>query len=143
MGAAVGQAKGSIAGINVTPLVDVVLVLLIIFMATSTGDPVYVPNAVPKKADIEESAAVISEVLVLELFSDGTALLNRMAYTPREFAEKFRSLMQTRGDKKLFVAAADEVPYGVVVDWMSRARSYGATTVALQIAPPEKLSATN
>lgn len=137
MGAAVGKSRGSIAGINITPLVDVVLVLLIIFMVISPGNSVYIPNAVPKPADIEDSAALANEQLVLELLSDGTVLLNRTAVTRREFTDAFRKLMETRTDKKLFVAAADEVPYGEVVNWMSAARSLGASMVAIQIKAPE------
>ena len=141
MGAAVGKSKGAIAGINITPLVDVVLVLLIIFMVASQGDVGYLPNAVPKPADIEESAASISEQLVLEIFSDNTVFLNRMPYTREEFEKRFVELMKTRADKKLYLGAEDEVPYRIVIDWMSRAKALGASTVALQIRPPEKIQA--
>jgi biopolymer transport protein ExbD len=125
------------AAINITPLVDVVLVMLIIFMVVSPGNPMYVPNAVPKPADIEESAALTSEQLVLELYADGSALLNRNPVKRTEFADAFHKLIETRTDKKLFLAIQDEVPYGQVVDWMGAARAYGASLVAIEIKPPE------
>ena len=57
MGAAVGKSKGAMAGINITPLVDVVLVLLIIFMVLIKPEPTAVENVVPKKSDAEENIA--------------------------------------------------------------------------------------
>lgn len=137
MAGAVGKSRGAIAGINITPLVDVVLVLLIIFMLVIRGDAVDIPNAIPKKAEAEESVELENEQLVLELLKDGKALLNRDEISAKEFPTRFRDLMKTRSDKKLFVSADDEVPYGIVVFWMSMARKNGASLVALQITPPE------
>jgi len=133
----IGKSGGAIAGINITPLVDVVLVLLIIFMLVIRGDTVDIPNAIPKKAEAEESTELENEQLVLELLKDGKAMLNREEVSGKDFPAKFGDLMKTRSDKKLFVSADDEVPYGIVVFWMSMARKSGASLVALQITPPE------
>ncbi len=134
MAASVGGKKGSAkAEINITPLVDVVLVLLIIFMVISPGDATYIPDAIPKPAELEDSVVLSSEQLILELFADGSALLNQKSVTRREFSKQIRELMEQRSDKKLFVAAENELPYGEVVSWMGQARSVGVSTVALQL----------
>ena len=137
MGANVGQRKGALANINITPLVDVVLVLLIIFMLLIREDASYVPNPIPMKADAEENIAIESEQLVLELLNDNSVLLNRNPTTRAEFPEYFRKTMEERTDKKLFVAVQDEVLYKDVVYWMSMAKRNGASLVALQITPPD------
>jgi biopolymer transport protein TolR len=141
MAGSVGKSRGAMAGINITPLVDVVLVLLIIFMLVVRGDTSDVPNAVPKRAEAEESAALVSEQLILELLRDGTAMLNRNAVKLKEFPDFFQKLMENRADKKLFVSVDDDVVYGDVVLWMSLAEKYGAELVALQVKAPDYTTA--
>lgn len=134
----VGQSKGGArAEINITPLVDVVLVLLIIFMVVSPGDSTFVPNAIPKPADLDDSVVLSNEQLVLELNADGTALLNQKPTTRQEFSTTMKQLMEQRSDRKLFISAQDEVPYGEVVGWMGAARNYSVSTVALQLKKPD------
>lgn len=136
MGASIGNKKGVMASINITPFVDVVLVLLIIFMLLIKEDAAYIPNAVPKIADSEDTAALDSEQLVLEILKDNSVLLNRNPTTKEEFPAAFLKIMEERTDKKLFVSVDDEVLYKEVVFWMSLARKNGAALVALQIGIP-------
>ena len=138
MAASVGGKKGGArAEINITPLVDVVLVLLIIFMVISPGDATFVPDAIPKPADLDDSVVLSNEQLVLELHADGSALLNQKSVTRNEFPKLIQTLMEQRSDRKLFIAVEDELPYGEVVNWMGIARSVGTSTVALQIKGPQ------
>lgn len=142
MGASVGSKKGGArAEINITPLVDVVLVLLIIFMVISPGDATYVPDAIPKPAELDDSVVLSNEQLVLELRADGSALLNQKPMTRKEFESFFKQLLEQRSDRKLFIAVEDELPYGEVMNWMGAARSFGASTVALQIKEPSAAAA--
>jgi len=142
MAGSVGKSRGRMAGINITPLVDVVLVLLIIFMLVVRGDTSDVPNAVPRKPDADDSSALVSDQLVLEMFAVGekkelSVMLNKQPVTVKEFPIMFQKIMTSRSDKKLFVAVDDDVNYGDVVYWMSLAEKYGAGLVALQIKKPE------
>jgi biopolymer transport protein ExbD len=137
MAGAVGKSKGQMAGINITPLVDVVLVLLIIFMLVIKGDSVEIPNIIPKKADAEEAVALESQQLVLELLKNGDLMLNGNPVKDKDFPDMFHKLMESRSDKKLFVSADDEVLWDQVVYWMSVARRNGAGLVALQMIPPQ------
>jgi biopolymer transport protein TolR len=140
MAGSVGKSRGRLAGINITPLVDVVLVLLIIFMLVVRGDTSDVPNAVPQHAEAAESAALVSDQLVLEMFQVGkqtSVMLNKQPVIAKEFPIMFQKIMASRTDKKLFVSVDDDVIYGDVVYWMSLAEKYGAELVALQIKKPE------
>lgn len=138
MGMAVGGKKGGPqSSINITPLVDVVLVLLIIFIVVSPGDATFVPNPVPKPPEKDESTVLATEQLVIELLADGTVLFNHNPTTRKDFPQEFRDAIASRSDRKLFVAVEDEVPYEVVMDWFSLGRTLGATVVALQLKPPE------
>lgn len=141
MAASVGGKKGGArAEINITPLVDVVLVLLIIFMVVSPGDASYISNAIPKPADSDDSVVISTEQLVLELYADGSARLNHETIKKSDFSDVIRKLLEQRADKKLFIAVEDELPYGEVVSWMSVARHEGVTQLALQIKEPDAQS---
>lgn len=137
MAAFVGSGKGGAkAEINITPLVDVVLVLLIIFMVISPGNSTYIPNAIPRKAEIDDSVVLSSEQMVLELFADGTAMLNRKSVVFRNFGTIIEEIMEQRTDRKMFIAVEDELPYGEVVSWMGVARSSGVKTLSIHLKEP-------
>jgi len=137
MGVSVGHNKGGAkAEINITPLVDIVLVLLIIFMVISPGDSTYTPNAIPKQAELDDSVVLTSEQLVLELKADGSAFLNKTPVAFRDFKKVLQKIIDHRTDSKIFISVENELPYGEVVSWMGAARSSGASTVALQIRAP-------
>lgn len=137
MAGSVGNKKGGAkAEINITPLVDVVLVLLIIFMVISPGNSTYLPNAIPRKAEIDDSVVLSSEQMVLELFADGTATLNRKPVVFRNFEKIIAEIMEQRTDRKMFIAVEDELPYGEVVSWMGVARSSGVKTLSIHLKEP-------
>ena len=133
-----GKKGGAKAEINITPLVDVVLVLLIIFMVISPGNSSFIPDAIPREAENDESVVLTDEQLVLELKVDGTATLNRQPIELKEFGERIFEIMDGRVDSKLFIMASDELPYGQVIAWMGIARKNGANTLALQINDPDE-----
>lgn len=129
---------GAKAEINITPLVDVVLVLLIIFMVVSPGDATYLSNAIPKPAQLDDSQVLSNDQMVLELFADGSARLNQKEIQLIDFTRTLKETFDTRSDKKLFISAEDELPYGEVVNWMGHAKSAGATLMALKLSPKSK-----
>lgn len=140
MAANVGGSKGGAkAEINITPLVDVVLVLLIIFMVISPGTSNYIPDSIPRTADEDESVVLTDEQLVLQLKIDGTASLNRQPVHLKEFAKKINELMTGRIESKLFIAVDDELPYGEVINWMGVARKNGVHLLALQVNDKEEI----
>ena len=132
-----GDKGGRRAEINVTPLVDVVLVLLIIFMVLSPAAISQVPNALPRPARQETSVVLTSDQLVLELRADGSAWFNNERTNLVEFQKAVVDLMARRTNRTVFFSVEDGVLYGKTVAWMAAARVGGAQTVALKISPPK------
>src|SRR5262245_26349998 len=99
---------------NVTPLVDVVLVLLIIFMVGTPLLAKQVTLQVPpkEKADEPTPPPDAPAPVVLTVAKDGTFSINREPIPADELVEKVRRTMAARSDRVLFFDAADDCPYG-------------------------------
>ena len=119
---------------NVTPLVDVVLVLLIIFMVMTPLMTrvlsVHVPTQAKDKA--EEPPTPDQEVqVVLTVMKDGSIFLNEEEVSPAELADKLRRKFAARADQTLFFDAEGDVPYGRAVEALDIARGIGLSTIAV------------
>lgn len=124
-----GEAK---ADINVTPLIDVLLVLLIIFMVVTPLLTMAIESEIPKKAEqvIQEKEA--TKQLVLRITSDGRYMLNQEELTLIGLPPRLRDLFAPAGARKLiFIDAADEIPYGSVMQIIDLARSAGAEQIGI------------
>jgi biopolymer transport protein TolR len=116
-----GMGRQSLTEINVTPLVDVMLVLLIIFMVTAPliqqGVEVSLPEARAKAVDADE------QKLVLSIKSDKTLWLGTSedaARIPNDALEdKLRANARAMKDRELYLMADKNLPYGFVVDVMA------------------------
>src|SRR3990170_7855942 len=113
----------SFKDINVTPLVDVVLVLLIIFMVAAPmlqmGIDVNLPRVKARSVDVTE------EKLVLTINGQKELFLNKSKVALADLRVKLESIFASRIDRDLFLRADRDVPYGVVVEVMSEARKAG------------------
>jgi biopolymer transport protein TolR len=122
------------AEINVTPLVDVMLVLLIIFMVTAPllqgGVKVDLPeaNTEPMKQSTEEK-------LVLTLTKDGKAYLGKTEIPVDRITELLSTNEKLKVDKELYLHADQTLPYGLVVKVMAAAKAGGAETLAMVTDP--------
>ena len=118
-----GDDQGMMAEINVTPFVDVMLVLLIIFMVTT---PIIVAEntlnkidvAVPP-ADAEPLTEVAEDQLVLSIDVDGKTWIAQTEVTLTELEEKLSALMDAKPDKQVFLNADGDVPYSRVAEVMA------------------------
>ena len=123
MGASVGGKGGFVSDINVTPFVDVMLVLLIIFMVAtpmmSEGLEVDLPQT--KQAAVLPTDA---DHLVLTVRKDGSIFLDEYKVELAELEDYLQRLVKEK-NKTLFLQADKEVPYGVVVDVMGRIKFVG------------------
>ncbi len=112
--------------INVTPLVDVVLVLLIIFMVVTPllmkQFHVRVPENVEGPPPDEEAAPAV----VVSVRKDGGVALNHEAVETTALAPRLRRLFAARKERVVFLSAEDDALYGRVVEVMDLARSGGA-----------------
>jgi biopolymer transport protein TolR len=128
----VGRVRGSLAEINVIPLVDVVLVLLLIFMLTAPmmyrGIDVNLPKTSGKPTAIEER-------LVLTITKDRLLFLNDRALPLATLEPRLRELLRDRGDKTIFIKADKELAYGYVVETMDRVRRAGVDRVGMVTEP--------
>jgi len=122
-----------ISEINVTPFVDVMLVLLVIFMVTAPlmqqGVDVELPRTTTQPIRLEQ------EPLVLTVRKDGKAFLGRQEIALAELQAKLVAVFGARGDKELFLRADREAPYGLVVKAMAAARGAGATKLGIVTEP--------
>ncbi|HOT49225.1 MAG TPA: biopolymer transporter ExbD [Syntrophales bacterium] len=123
-----------LAEINVTPLVDVVLVLLIIFMVTAPmlqmGIDVNLPRVKAKSINVSE------EKLVLTINGRQEIYINEFKTTLPDLGAKLESIFKSRTDRELFMRADKEVPYGVVVQVMSEVRKAGIDKLGMITEPP-------
>jgi biopolymer transport protein TolR len=129
-----GGGSGPMSEINVTPLVDVMLVLLIIFMVTAPlmqqGIKVDLPNtdAPPMKTSTEER-------LVLTLTKDGKAYLGKTEVPLERITDLLATNEKLKLDKELYFHADQELPYGLVVKVMAAAKAGGADSIAMVTDP--------
>ncbi|MFH0899983.1 MAG: biopolymer transporter ExbD [Pseudomonadota bacterium] len=125
--------------INVTPLVDVVLVLLIIFLVTMPILMRDIGIEVPRKLDDTDVPIDIvpTQQLVIEWKDDGRLLVNDEEINRVDLAAKVREKLERKRDKVVFVSFGDSVRYGDAVSVMDTCRGAGATTVALKMKTEE------
>jgi biopolymer transport protein TolR len=124
---------------NVTPLVDVVLVLLIIFMVITPllAKTFWIHAPIQLKEEVEARAleADPTSPLVLHVGTDRSLEINGSGVTYEELPERLRRMFAARDDHILFVDADDHARYGFVVAVMDAAREGGAVTIAALTEP--------
>jgi biopolymer transport protein ExbD/biopolymer transport protein TolR len=131
-----GKKKGSRPAMNVTPLVDVVLVLLIIFMVVTPLLSKQFWLHVPKKDENQQPPpADDNPPVVLAVTADGKFKVGPDEVADHELAEKLRRVFAAKQDHTLFFGAAPEVPFGRAMEAMDIARGGGAITIAVMTEP--------
>jgi biopolymer transport protein TolR len=123
-----------LSDINVTPLVDVVLVLLIVFMVTAPmlqmGIDVNLPRVKSKSIDVAE------EKLVLTINGSKEIYINKYKTSMTDLSTKLESIFSNRIDREVFMRADKTVPYGFVVEVMSEIRKAGVDKLGMITEPP-------
>jgi biopolymer transport protein TolR len=122
----------ALAEINIIPLVDVVLVLLLIFMLTAPmmyrGIDVNLPKAVSKPTAVEER-------MVLTVTKTQGLYLNERRVTPANLEPALRDAFKNRKDKTLYLKADAGLSYGAVIETMDRVRRAGIERLGMVTEP--------
>lgn len=124
-----GRGYRRMAEINVTPFVDVMLVLLVIFMVTAPLLTVGVPVDLPKT----QAAAIAKpdEPLIVTVTAEGKVYLQETEMTDAQLVEKLRAMGADKAEQRLYVRGDKSVPYGRVMEVMGQLAGAGFTKVAL------------
>jgi biopolymer transport protein TolR len=130
----IGPRRGQpLAEINVTPFVDVILVLLIIFMVAAPmmqqGIDVDLPETTTQPIRVK------NEPLILSVKKDGSMFLGKTQIQPAEMQAKLAAVFESRDDKEIYLRADKDAPYGVVAKAMGAARSAGAKKLGIVTEP--------
>ena len=139
MGFDVGTPKSKVRpSMNVTPLVDVVLVLLIIFMVITPLMTNQMSVNVPIKPDEKETPPDSDEgepQVVLTVDERGRAWINRDEIADEDLAAKLQRVFAARADQTLFFDAAGGLEYGRAIEILDIARGAGIMTIAVLTDP--------
>lgn len=129
--------KGLLSDINVTPLVDVMLVLLIIFMVTAPmmmqGVDVDLPKTSAKALDAKR------EQLIISINRQGEVFIDRYKVAPEALEEKLAGIATGKPGCEFYLKADKTVPYGVVVEVMAAVRRAGVKTLGMVTQAPDEV----
>lgn len=121
--------------INVTPFVDVMLVLLVIFMVTAPMMQQGLDVNLPKTAST--GVTLNEDPFILTIDSEGRIKAGESTLKAQELATKIKAIFQTRAQKQVYIQADKKVDYGTVAFVMGEIRQAGITNISLITMPKE------
>src|SRR5581483_7978747 len=127
-----GRTQTSIADINITPLVDVVLVLLIIFMVTAPVLQSGIDVSVPKTRTVKE---ITEERLVVTIDKSQRVFLGNDPVNINEIAARIRQKIRDPQHQSIFIRADENVPFGAFATVMDSVKQSGITNVSIVTQP--------
>jgi biopolymer transport protein ExbD len=116
--------------INITPLVDIVLVLLIIFMVITPLLQMGYDVKVPPKATVDQPQSLVDQVIV-SLTPQGQIYLNKQQVTLAQLNQQLGDILKNRRDKTVFFSGDDGASYGDVIHTMDVVRNAGAKNIGI------------
>ena len=123
--------EGSFSNINITPFVDVVLVLLIIFMITA---PMMIKSAIDLKLPSATSTDKIErETLGVTILKSGNVMLNGTLISPEQLSEEVKNVLVKDSKAQVVIIADKMATHGMVVELIDLVKSAGATNFAFQV----------
>jgi biopolymer transport protein TolR len=141
------EGPSVLSEINVTPFVDVMLVLLVIFMVTAPILYQGVDVNLPKTEAKPMPAAEREKKIVVTVNDKGEIFIEKKKYSPSELRVKIREHIRDQGkkpeDEEVFLRADASVPYGTVIEVMAEIKNAGVKKLSLVTEPPSKNSFSN
>jgi biopolymer transport protein ExbD/biopolymer transport protein TolR len=137
MGMSVGGKRGIVSDMNVVPLIDILLVLLVIFMIIpvySTGLDALVPQPSTEKA----RTAPPEDVVVIQVLADGTLRINQEPVSWERLGSRIEEIFKLRATRGAFVRGDGTVEFGVVAKVIDVMQTSGIASVGLLTPDLEK-----
>jgi biopolymer transport protein TolR len=136
MGISVGGKRGIVSDMNVVPLIDILLVLLVIFMIIpvySKGEEALVPQASTEKSPAPPDGEVVIQVL-----ADGTLKINQELVTFDKLGPRIEEIFKQRASRVAFIRGDQPVEFGVVANVIDVMHTSGIASVGLLTPDLEK-----
>jgi biopolymer transport protein TolR len=128
----VGHKKGSIADINITPYIDILLVLLIIFMVITPVRQMDLDVKVPQTSQDEQNKGPADpNVIVVSISESAQIAINQEQTSIGNLGSKLQEIYSARANKNMFVSASAKLPYGDVVKVIDIAKGAGVGDIGL------------
>jgi biopolymer transport protein TolR len=139
MGMNVGEHKGVVADMNIVPLIDILLVLIIIFMVISPTTPKGLDTLVPQPSppNQKEDTAVLAKTIVVQVLADGKIKINQDDSSWEDLGPRLESIFKERAEKVAFVKGDDSVDFYNVARAIDIMRGSGIEKVGLITAKIE------
>ena len=122
--------------INVTPLVDVVLVLLIIFMVITPVVQMGYLVKVPPKAPANLPPSAVQDQIILRLVGEGRVMINKEEMTMEQFPARVRDILKGNTSKMVFFSGSRDVDYDTTMRFLDVARASGAKNICIIVEDP-------
>lgn len=129
---AVGGKRGSMSDINITPYIDILLVLLIIFMVITPVRQMDLEVKVPQTSqDQDKKAPVDPNVIVVSIGESARLMINGTDVAIANLGSKLQEIYSARANKNMFISASAKLPYGDVVKIIDIAKGAGVGDIGL------------
>jgi biopolymer transport protein ExbD len=128
-----GDKKGVMVDMNVTPMIDVLLVLIIIFMMitplTPLGLDALVPQPNPNKSEVNQE--VLNRTIVVSIDATRQVKINQDPVDIRMLGSRLEDIFKTRNDRIMFVKGDDSLPFSEVANIIDIAKGAGVDKIGL------------
>jgi biopolymer transport protein ExbD len=129
-----GSTGGAVSDMNVTPLIDVLLVLLIIFMVIQPTTPKGLDTLVPQPPKDKNQPVENSRTIVVQVLNTGTVptyKINEQTFPKDQMANELTKIFETRQEKVMFVKGDPGLNFGAVADAVGFGKQADVTNIAI------------